>query len=142
MSKNRFQGDPKIYITENGADFNFIAGQPDMDAGFENQAMISLFTSPNWWGNVLIDNAGQKIGSDFEEKAKGSVTLKKLAEIEQNAIRVLEYPAFGNIEATASNPESSRIDLSILISPQGQDVAELSLSRNAQNWKNQSDQGE
>lgn len=138
---NRFQGDPKIFIGPNGATLNFESGQPVMDAGFENQVVISLFTAPGWWGNSLISDVNQQIGSDFEEKAKGSITLKKLAQVEQDAERVLEYQAFGDIEVTVINPESQRLDMGVKISAPGQDVNELRLTRNAQNWQNQAIQG-
>lgn len=139
--KNRFQGDPKLFLTPDGVDLHFVSGNPIMDAGFENQVMISLFTKSGWWGNSLISNADQQIGSDFEEKAKGPITLKKLSEVEQNAKRVLKYRAFGDIQVTVTNPESQRLDMAILISPPGEDVQQLRLTRNAQNWQNQAEQG-
>ena len=39
MAKNRVQGDPKIYLTKDGADLKFIAGQPVV--GFEAQRCFS-----------------------------------------------------------------------------------------------------
>ena len=135
--KNRFQGDPKIYLTPDGADLNFFAGQPDMDDGFENQVILSLFTAPGWWGNALIDNIDQQYGSDFEEKSKGPITLEKLAQIEQDAKRNAEYRAFGDIKTKAVNPVSNQTNLSISIFAPGKDVDELRLTRNAQNWQNQ-----
>lgn len=141
MPKNRFQGDPKLFLTQDGVDLHFVSGQPVMDAGFENQVMISLFTKSGWWGNSLISNIDQQIGSDFEDKAKGSINLKKLSQVEQDAERVLKYRAFGNIQTTVVNPESQRLDMTVLISPPGQDVQQLRLTRNSQNWQNQTEQG-
>lgn len=138
---NRFQGDPKVYMTKDGADLNFIGGQPEMDAGFENQVLISLFSGSYWWGNDLIDDVNQQISSDFEEKAKGPITLKKLAQIEQDAKRNIEYSAFGDVEVTVTNPQSNRLDMQVLITPPGKDVQELRLTKNAQNWQNQAIQG-
>lgn len=141
--KNRFQGDIKLYLTADGADLNFESGQPDMDAGFENQVTLSLFVKQGWWGNSLIENSDQHLGSDFEEKAaKGPINLNKLSQVEQDAERVIKYRAFGNIKATVINPESSRLDMNVLNSPPGEDVQELRFTKNVQNWQNQAKQGD
>jgi len=134
---NRFQGDPKLYLTENGSDLKFISGQPVMDAGVENQAMISLFGGNGWWGNSLMDDPNQHLDSDFEEVASGAITLRKLEDIKQSAERNLKNPAFGNIEADVINPTGWRLDMNTKIQPPGSDVQELRLSRNSQNWQNQ-----
>ena len=63
---SRFQGDPAIEITPDGACMTFKGGQPIMDQGFHNAALISLFTKPDWWGNSLEKQNNKKIGSNFE----------------------------------------------------------------------------
>ena len=40
-----YSGDPRIVLTADGADFDYIGGQPVMDQGVENLALISLLTS-------------------------------------------------------------------------------------------------
>lgn len=137
MTPNRFYGDPKLFLGQNGSSLVFKGGQPVMDGGLENQASISLFTSTGWWGNDLISDADKQIGSDFEETARGTITLQKLRDIEKSSVSALQYQAYGDIEATAINQVSSRIDLLIRITSPGKDVEELRVTRNGQNWQNQ-----
>lgn len=134
---NRFQGDPRIIVTPSGATLQFTSGQPLMDAGLENLAIISLFTTPGWWGNTLTSDPDKKIGSDFEDTALGSITLSKLNDIRQAAEKALENPAFGTITVDVNNPISSRVDVTSLIQPPGRDVEELRVSRHASNWQAQ-----
>lgn len=137
---DRFQGDPKLYLTPSGSTLRFEGGQPVMDGGLENLASISLFTAPGWWGNSLLPEEDRKIGSDFEQIARGAITLQKLTDIKQSAENALDNPAFGGADATVTNPVNWRIDMTAVITPPGQDIEELSLSRNGQNWINQADQ--
>lgn len=134
---NRFQGDPRIFITPSGAKLIFTGGNPVMDAGLENLAIISLFTAPGWWGNTLFNDPDKKIGSDFEDTAMGAITLSKLNDIRQAAEKALVNPAFGTITVDVTNPVSNRIDVRILIQPPGRDVQELRLSRHGGNWQAQ-----
>lgn len=142
MTANRFQGDPKITIDQDGANIEFKAGQPVMDMGFHNQATISLFTSPGWWGNDLFDDTAQQIGSDFERRSRGTITLSKLSDIRQTGINALRYEAFGQIDGEVMNPISSKINAKFTVKPQGQDVNELLVSTYGQNWINQAEQGD
>lgn len=133
---DRFQGDPKLFITPDGVDFEVKGGQPAMDAGFSNQAQISLFTSPGWWGN-LID--GNEYGSDFEQTAQGPITLTRLEDIRQSGIRALQYQAFGNIDGQVVNPTSSLLRATFTVSPRGRDARDIIFTRNGQNWINQAE---
>jgi hypothetical protein len=137
---NRFTGDPKLYLTASGSDIIFKGGQPVMDSGLENLASISLFTAPGWWANSLTTDENKKIGSDFEETAKGSITLQKLSDIEKAYENTLDNPAFGEVSADVINPENWRLDVSGTIKPPGKDIEQLRLTRNGQNWINQSQQ--
>jgi phage gp46-like protein len=132
-----FSGDPKLILDNDGVYISFIGGQPIMDQGLENQALISLFTGHGWWGNSLIDNEDQKIGSDFESTAKGSITLEKLRDIEQAAEKALDSDIFGDIEAVVTNPVSTKIDMNTIIKSPGKDPDQLLLTKNGQNWINQ-----
>ncbi|MEE8206714.1 MAG: hypothetical protein V3T82_07175 [Nitrospinaceae bacterium] len=131
-----YQGDPALKITLDGADLTFKGGQPVMDQGLENQAQISLFTGQGWPGNFLLPDEGQ-LGSSFETKVQGPITLSSLAELEKTAEDAISAPVFGTIRAEASNPESWRIDLKVTIEPPGRDVTTVLLSRNGQNWISQ-----
>ena len=83
-----FSGDPKIYITADGADLRYSGGQPVMESGLENHALISLFTREGWAGNIFLA-ANRKVGSDFEKTAIGTISLSKLADVENSAERAL-----------------------------------------------------
>ena len=136
MTTDIFQGDPAIKITKNGATLVFIGGQPIMDAGVENQALIALFTEKGWPGNHLLSPESQ-IGSDFAKLARGSITLSKLALIEQTAVAALQADIFGTVTAVASNPESWQVEVRILIEPPGREQTEILLVSNGQNWISQ-----
>lgn len=131
---NIFQGDPKLVLSVNGSRLVYKGGQPVMDQGLENQALISLFTEPGWAGNVLFPNPDQKIGSDFERTTRQSITLKSLVDIEQAAIRALKNPAFGTVTADASNPIGNQVRVIIPIFPPAGDPVTLILTRTGQNW--------
>lgn len=133
-----FQGDPALSLENDGAEITFKGGQPIMDQGLENQAQISLFTAEGWPGNFLL-GADQQIGSNFETIAQGAITLTSLSELEKSAENALEDPVFGNIEAVAVNPNSTRIDMVINIKPPGTDLDKILLTRNGQNWVNQAE---
>lgn len=132
-----YQGDPRLVMTERGSTLIFKGGQPVMDQGIENQALISLFTTPGWIGNSLLADQNQHIGSDFLESTRQPITLNMLTEVEQAAIRALQSPIFGNITVNVSNPRSDVLKIVIRLEPPGQDARTLILTRNGQNWQNQ-----
>lgn len=129
-----FSGDPRLFLSENGSELIFKGGQPVMDRGLENMALISLFTHKGWVGNILFSDINQQIGSDFEEAASQPITLSALNDIVQAAERALDNPAFGNIIVTVENPNSYRLNITVLIQPPGQDSRVLILSKNGSNW--------
>ena len=132
-----YQGDPKIIIEEDGAELKFVAGQPVMDQGLENLAIISLLTRPGWVGNDLFDDADQKIGSDYEDSANSAITLSSINKITDAVEKALDNDAFGKTTIDVSNPVSNRIKTNILIDPPGNDIFELVISRNGLNWQAQ-----
>jgi phage gp46-like protein len=137
---NSFQGDPAIFIDENGADMKFTGGQPVTDRGFENAVQISLFTKKGWWGNVLTNEESKKIGSDVEVKSKDTITLSTLNELKEEIDRSLKWMQDKNIAETESvvlNPSGIRRDAIIRVNPPGRDVLEIILSSNGENWRAQ-----
>ena len=134
---DRFSGDPKLILTEDGADLVFRGGQPIMDQGLENLAMISLFTQRGWVGNFLIDQIDEKVGADFEVTAKKPITLSTINDMRQSAEDALKNPALGKVEAVVTNPNSNFLDVEILIHPPGEDSGKLVLTRNGSNWISQ-----
>ena len=135
---DNYDGDPRIVIDKDGADIVYRDGQPVMDAGLENNDLIALFTEPGWPGNVLLED-DQQIGSDFEKQATGSITLSKLAIIENAARLALESPVAKTEDITVSvvNPAGSSLAVIIRRTPPGQDVGELLVTRDGLNWINQ-----
>jgi phage gp46-like protein len=129
-----YQGDPQININENGASLNFVGGQPTMDRGLENLGKISLFTEPGWAGNTLFDEIDQQAGSKFEEISRQPITLQMLNDLRNAAENALDNPAFGNVEVSINNPSGYRLNVTITLSPPGQDIKTLLLTKNGLNW--------
>lgn len=137
---NRFSGDPAIKITEDGASMTFKGGQPEMDGGLENAVLISLLTKTGWWGNDLLKQNSQKIGSDYDKK-RTIVELQTILDYQDAAKRALQWmKTVGlaeNINITVTNPYNNQIKTKIIIIPPGQEAGELLLFKNTTNWINQ-----
>ena len=133
-----FEGDPKLILDKDGAELVYQDGQPVMDQGLENNALISLFTEPGWAGNTLL-NEDQRIGSDFEAQARGTLTLSKLGDIENAAARALssDVQQLTKNIAEVNNPIGNQLDMRLRLSPPGEDVNLLLTSRNGLNWRSQ-----
>lgn len=129
-----FEGDPKLTLDENGSAMIFRGGQPVMDRGLENLALISLFTKRGWAGNIFFTDPNQRIESDFEEAANQPITLQSLNDIQDAAEKALSNPAFGNVTVTIINPNGYHTNVIIRMEPPGQNIIELFLSKNGLNW--------
>ncbi len=140
MINNRFQGDPAIKITDSGATMKFIGGQPIMDAGLENAAIISLFTKPGWWGNTLIADENQKIGSEFEQ-IRTIIDVQTINDYNDAATLALKWMRdsgiASKIDIEVTNPSNDIINTSIIIRPPGSDLTELLFIKNGLNWLSQ-----
>lgn len=68
-----YDGDPALVYGLDGFDLLVEDGQPFMDSGLKNALTISLFTEPNWWGNV-VSKKEERIGSDFIGSVSGKLT--------------------------------------------------------------------
>jgi hypothetical protein len=119
-------------MLEKGADFCYEGGNPIMDQGVHNAAIISLFTEDGWAGNVFLPPES-RIGSDFVKRCRGTITLSRLADIENSAVRALRSKLFPEISATARNPNGDRLEVKIKISPGGA----LSVAREGALWRAQ-----
>ena len=133
-----FSGDVYITLGPNGSNIHYKGGQPVMDAGVENQAIIALFTDEGWVGNLIESDPDKHIGSaNFLKATRKPITLNSLAEAEQGIVADLASPVFGDVTATVINPESNRIDADILIKPPGQAPFQISLQGSGVNWQAQ-----
>ncbi len=127
---DQFDGDLALQLTKDGGDISYIGGQPQMDAGgLETAVLISLFTGIGWWGNALEENEpNNQIGSDFEPTIKPhSITIQRLRAIEQSAILALEWMvninAAKSIDVSVTSPQLNEVEIEILITkPEGDTV--------------------
>lgn len=129
-----YQGDPRLFLSADGAYLNFTGGQPTLDRGLENLVLISLFTRSGWAGNILFQDENQKAGSDFEEISNQPITLQMINDLRNAAERALDNPAFGNVDVEISNPNSYRLEVKITLQPPGQDIKTLLITKNGLNW--------
>ncbi len=143
MSKVLFSGDPRIFINDNGASLTFKGGQPVLDAGLENAVIISLFTKPGYWGNLLRDNDTEQIGSDFEETAALPVSVSNMRKLQRVTEKALEWlksaRVASDVEVTISNPSQSYINVAVLVTPYGSTPTEILLAKSGKNWIFQAD---
>lgn len=136
-TNNRYQGDPAIEITPNGASMTFRGGQPVMDQGFHNYVLISLFTKKGWWGNALTSDENKKIGSDFEEQ-RTIVDLQTINDyrdsVKLSLQSMLDTGIAKTIDVVITNPAINNINASILITPPGETPEQLIFLKNGLNW--------
>jgi phage gp46-like protein len=136
----QWDGDPRIEIEENGAEIYFVGGQPIMDRGLENAAILSLFTDEDWAGNALLTGPGEKIGSRFErtatEEAITLTTLDRIANIGSAALTwMIKAKIAASVAFTMSNPTGRQIGANVVITPPGGGSAvALAVTRNGPNW--------
>lgn len=135
---DRYQGDPKIFITIDGAEMVVKGGQPIMDGGLENAANISLLTEEGWYGNYLIADPNQHIGARFLNAVKQAVTLSMLVD-STNAMGLalqwmIDTSVASKVTPLVRNPEGRIIVAEVTIEPPGQDIQKLLLTNNGNNW--------
>jgi len=135
---NRFQGDPKIVIDEDGAELTFQAGQPVMDRGVENAVILSLFTESEWIGNTLVTRPTQKFGGRFLEAIKQPITVSALNDIRNAALSdlnaLIEVGLFEEIDVAVKNPESKKLSVLIVVKPPGSELEVFLLTNNGLLW--------
>lgn len=135
---NRFQGDPRVFLTANGATLIFKGGQPIMDGGWENYVLIALFTRPGWCGNVLFDDPAQKIGSDFEEANQSPITARSDNDVREAAKRALanmeSAGLASRVDVDVTNPSGRQRRTRVRVtSPDGR-TGELLITKHGLNW--------
>jgi phage gp46-like protein len=136
----QFDGDPRVEIEQNGAEIYFVGGQPIMDRGLENAAILSLFTDSNWEGNALLTGPSEAIGSDFEKTATDEAitltTLDRLADLGRKALAwMLTLKVASAVDVQMTNPTGRQIEAAVTIAPPGGGAADvLLITRNGPNW--------
>ena len=141
---NIYEGDPKLTITEEGAEIPFPGdgGQPQMEQGVENLAIISLFTEEGWEGNFYFKDPNNQSGSDYQETTNPPITLSKIEKVRQSTIRALNNPAFGDVESFVTVPASNRWNNLISTQPPGENRTEILTKKNGLNWIFQAEKGQ
>lgn len=134
----RTQGDPKIYLDEDGADFDIRGGQPIMSSGLGNAVILSLFTKGDWVGNYLTNTPNEKFTGKFEEALKLSVTVSNLAKIRDAALKDLAWltgsGVASDIRINVKSPSHNRLDVEIQITAPGGNIEKFQLSKYGENW--------
>lgn len=132
-----FDGEPRIFLDENGTYLTWKGGQPIMDAGLENMALISILTEENWVGNILFTNPAHKIGSKVVSTSKKPITIDSIEELRKAVLTALDAPVFGSVFVTIQNPSGYRQNIRTIIEPPARERMELLLIKNGANWINQ-----
>jgi phage gp46-like protein len=136
-----FDGEPRLILAEDGVEIEVHGGQPVMDAGLENAALISLFTRRGWWGNAFLDGDYQVGDSDFIATSSGSITKTTFVESESEAKRALQWMIddgiASEIRATVANRAGLGVDLLVeIVAPSGT-IEQVNLRRSGANWVRQ-----
>lgn len=138
-----FDGEPKLIMTPDGTTIEINGGQPVMDAGLENAALISLFTDPNWWGNQYLDGEFRIDDADFSGIVSGPITRTTFVQAESEAKRALQWMVdkgiASEIEATVSNRSGTGVDLEVTVRAPTGTRETLALRRYGSNWIRQAD---
>jgi phage gp46-like protein len=129
----KFDGDPRLFETGNGADLHISAGQPEMDAGLENAVYISLFSSKDWWGN-LVSTGSEKLESNLETLSSAKLTNATRQSAEEFAREALAWlladGVASKITPVATIPAVGFLGLEIKIEQPGR----TSVVRYSINW--------
>lgn len=138
---DRTQGDPLISITEDGANITYLGGQPIMDQGLINLALISLGTKPDDALNVLYDKDSEKHQIDLEKYKNEPITIDSLNEQRNDTIAALdglkEEGQADEIIVDVTNPSGYIRKTVITIVPPGKDSGILQLTNYGSNWQAQ-----
>ena len=131
-----YDGDVKLFPTEDGGNITIKNGQPYMDDGLETAAYISLF-SGDYWGNSISER-DEKCESKLETLFTRTLTNQARLDAEEYALQALAWMKrqgiAKEIEAEASIPRTGMLGLVVKITQPDGTIAEL---RYQINWENQ-----
>ncbi len=131
-----YDGDVKLYPTEDGGQIILKNGQPYMDDGLETAAYISLF-SGGYWGNAISER-DEKLESKLESLYSQTLTNQTRLDAEQYALQALAWMErqgiAAKIEAEASIPRTGILGSIIRITQPDSTITELKYQIN---WANQ-----
>ena len=137
----QYEGEPRLIMTPDGVTIEFKGGQPVMDTGLENAALISLFTDKGWWGNAVLSPEEQIGKSDFEKVASGTISISMLTRTANEAKLALKWMVSLKIvqavDAIAWNRDGLGIDVVIVITGLDGSKDALKVSKYGANWLSQ-----
>jgi phage gp46-like protein len=135
---DRYEGDPRIYLEEDGAEMDLRGGQPIMDQGLENTVLITLLTDEGWQLNKLETDSRKHIGSKFLRVARRTITADNMLDIKSAILQAFkpleENKIIKDTEAAVSSPTGQRIEAGVLVKPVRQDPLILVLEKFGQLW--------
>lgn len=131
------EGDVLLFNTNNGGNVKFIAGQPEMTAGFDTMIFLCLFggnfldnglseNRKTWWGNLNIEDPDNRYISRMQnlvgQIALNSGNLRRIEEAAKADLEVFKTSGIANsVLVFASIPARNRLNLLINIdSPRGE----------------------
>ena len=134
---DKFQGDPKFFINENGSRFVWINGQPIMDQWLENEILHAIFT-PTWFGNSLFDSENEKFTSRLLETLDDVVTLESLNNIrdaiEKATNYIVETQKVKSIDVRVFNPRHNGITIEIIVTDKRNNLKLINFSYENSQW--------
>jgi phage gp46-like protein len=118
MATDRYDNDPAIRVTADGGDLDYSGGQPRMDrGGLENAVIISLFSAEGWVGNALETDPDRMVGSDFLKGQGAPITSQTIRDMELAGKRALAWMINVGIASEAivrvSAPKYKRIHIEV-----------------------------
>lgn len=133
---NIYDGDVKLYPTEDGGQITIEKGQPIIDDGLETAAYISLF-SGGYWGNAISDQ-DEKLESKLEALYTSNLSNQTRLDAEEYVLQALDWMKrqgiAAKIEVEALIPRTGFLGLVVRIYQPDSTVEEL---RYQINWANQ-----
>ena len=127
-----FGGEPKLFLSADGANISVRSGQPVMEQGLENIALISLFTEEGWFGNQFLRIG--KVGSRFVRSARAPITISSLNDVRQAGLDALRGNVFGDVSANVSNVSGQQLKVEFFITPPTGPDEQLIIERITGNW--------
>jgi phage gp46-like protein len=136
--EDQYQGDPKIFLEQNGSFLQFLFGQPIMDADIWNAVLISLNTREGWAGNVFFRKDVEKIGSDFEETTEEIISIQAINAMANSGKRALQWlidvVLASEISFVAINPSGHNLEFQIeILKPDGS-ILKIVEVKNGERW--------
>jgi phage gp46-like protein len=131
------EGDVHLFNNENGGDINITNGIMELDSGLSTSVYISLFSSKNWWGN-LINNDDQQLKSDLNtilsRKLNNQTRLDAIVFAKRALDWMIEQNIAKTIDVEGTIPRVETLLLEIIITQPDEEQINLKYEIN---WQKQ-----